>query len=311
MVVYAWAKHALLYWQPRQIATLTAQRRKPMRIHRTHLLGLLLSLILSLNTTAISANPEFGKETLIVRLGGYFSDFDTNVRLSGPNGGDKVNLEDILGLDSDQIVFRGGLAWRFAPRHRLVLDYVDFRRESTGTAEKSFTVDTEDETYEFAAGASVETNFDWRVVPITYSYAFYKTSDLELAGSAGIHWFKTNIGFAGEANVTPPGGSPSFVASAAESASGPLPVFGLQAGYALSKDWLLGTKIGWFGLDYDDYSGELWDLGVSTEYWFNENFGVGLGYSHYSIDIAVDNGEFETAVDYTYDGLNVYITIRY
>jgi hypothetical protein len=275
--------------------------------------GLLTAAALSLVTATAGASPGFGEDVFTVRAGGYFSDFDTNVRLSGPNGGDKVNLEDSLGLDSSQAVFRGGVSWRVAPRHRVVVEYLDFQRDALGAAERSFVIDTDDGTYEFEAGATLETEFDWQLVPVTYTYSFYKSTNLELAASAGIHWFRSKIGYKGSATVTPPGGSPGPVASASESesASGPLPVFGLQASYALSKNWFVGAKAGWFGLDYDDYSGELWDLGVSTEYWFSENFGAGVGYGYYSIDISVKDGDFETAADYTYDGLNVYVAFRY
>ena len=263
--------------------------------------------------TGVNAETAFGEETVVLRLGSYFSDFDTNVKLSGPNGGTGINLEDALGLDSDQAVFRGGIAWRIAPRHRLTLEYVDFNRESTGVSERDFTIDTDDGFYEFSAGATLTTHFDWRLIPITYTYSFYQTDNIELAGSLGVHWFKTSIGFAGEATVTPPGGVPTPVASTAEeeSASGPLPVFGLQGSYALTKQWFVGAKLGWFGLDYDDYSGELWDLGVSTEYWFSEHFGAGLGYSYYTIDLTVEDGDFETSADYTYSGLNAYIAVRF
>jgi hypothetical protein len=275
--------------------------------------ALLLVSIASLSATQANASPGFGDDVLTLRVGGYFSDFETNVRLSGPNGGDKVNLEDSLGLDPDQTVVRGGLTWRFAPRHRLVVEYVDFNRSSTGTAERNFVIDTEDGTYEFAAGATLNTNFDWTLTPITYTYSFYKTPKLELAGSAGIHWFRTSIGYEGAATVTPPGGVPSPVISAAESesASGPLPVFGLQAGYALTPQWIIGAKLGWFGLDYDDYSGELWDFGLTSEYWFSDHFGAGIGYSRYSIEITEDKDRYEAAIDYTYDGANVYIALRF
>lgn len=284
-----------------------------MKISCTRLYHRLAPVLLLSVAMGANAEPGFGEETIVVRLGGYFSDFDTNVKLSGPNGGTGINLEDALGLDSDQTVFRGGLAWRIAPRHRLTLEYVDFNRESTGISERDFTIDTDDGFYEFSAGASLTTNFDWRLIPLTYTYSFHKSDDLELAASAGIHWFKTRIGFAGEATVTPPGGVPTPVASTAEeeSASGPLPVFGLQGSYALTRNWFVGAKVGWFGLDYDDYSGELWDLGVTTEYWFSEYFGAGLGYSYYTIDLAVEDDGFKTSADYTYGGLNAYIAVRY
>jgi hypothetical protein len=276
-------------------------------------LSLFVASTLALGAGLAQANPGFGEETFSVRLGGYFSDFDTNVRLSGPNGGDKVNLEDTLGLDSDQTVFRGALSWRFAPRHRLEIGYLDFQRDSLGTAEKSFVIETEDGIYEFAGGAELKTNFDWRLIPINYTYSFYRTDNLEVSASAGVHWFESTIGYEGTATVTPPGGSPNPVAYAAEaeSASGPLPVFGLRADYALSTHWVIGARVGWFGLDYDDYSGELWDLGVSAEYWFSNNFGAGFGYSHYSIDVSEQDGAYTTGIDYTYDGVQVYVTYRY
>jgi len=99
---------------------------------------LLTAATLSLVTTMAGASPGFGEDVFTIRAGGYFSDFDTKVRLSGPNGGDRVNLEDALGLNSNQTVFRGDMSWRFAPRHRVVVEYVDFRREATGNAERSF-----------------------------------------------------------------------------------------------------------------------------------------------------------------------------
>lgn len=284
-----------------------------MKLLKSHVFALLTASVLPLGTGVAQANPGFGEEVFDIRLGGYFSEFDTNVKLSGPNGGDKVNLEDTLGLDSDQTVFRGSLSWRFAPRHRVEIGYVDFRRDALGTAEKSFVVETDDGTYEFAAGAELKTNFDWQLIPITYSYSFYRSDNLEVAASAGIHWFKSAIGYVGAATVTPPGGTPNPVASAAESesASGPLPVFGLRADYALSRNWIIGARAGWFGLDYDDYSGELWDLGVSTEYWFSNRFGAGIGYSHYSIDVTEQDGAFKKGVDYAYEGLQLYVTYRY
>jgi hypothetical protein len=116
------------------------------------------ALALALASTGAAAETAFGEETFVARLGGYFSEFDTNVKLSGPNGGDSINLEDALGLDSGQTVFRGSLAWRFAPRHRIELEYVDFRRDATGTSTRSFTVDTENGTYLFDVGATLETS---------------------------------------------------------------------------------------------------------------------------------------------------------
>lgn len=274
---------------------------------------LVLAFPLLLVSAGAGAGSAFGEETFVARLGTFVSDFDTNVRLSGPNGGDSVNLEDALGLDANQTTFNGQVVWRFAPRHRLQVGYLDFQRDAASTAQRDFTVDTDDGTYEFSAGATIETEFDWSLIPITYAYSFYKTDTLEMAGSIGVHWFDAKIGFAGSATVTPPGGVPGVVAAAAtaETASGPLPVLGLEANYAVAENWRLGARAGWFGLDYDEYSGELIDLGLSAEYWFSDHFGAGLGYSYYSIEITESKDAYRIGADYTYQGVQAYITVRY
>ena len=268
---------------------------------------------LCLGSAVAVADTSFGKETFSAELGVFLSDFDTDVELTGPRGGDSINLEDALGLESSLSAFSGSLGWRFAPRHRLTASYIRFDREATSAADRTFTVDTNRGTYTFNAGATVTTTFDWELIPVTYAYSFYKTDDLEIAASAGVHWFNFKTGFSGNATVTPPNGSPGPVASAAavESTSGPLPVLGLQADFALSEKWTIGAHAGWFGLDYDQYSGELIDLGIGAEYWISDNFSAGLRYSYFNIDISVSDGPYSVGADYAYQGLQAYVGLRY
>lgn len=256
---------------------------------------------------------DFGEETVSGKLGAFLSDFDTTATLSGPNGGTEIDLEDALGLDGQQTTFRGELGWRFAPRHRVFLGYYNFERNSIGTSSNSFTVDTPDGTYVFDANATITTEFDWRLIPISYAYSFYKTKDLELSGSLGVHWFDAKIGFTGSATVTPPGGVPAPVVSAAEAetASGPLPVFGVQAQYAVTPRWVVGGHLQYFGLDYGEYSGDLLDARLDAEYWFTDNFSAGLGYTWYNIDFEKENGPYKVGVDYRYAGLEAYVGFRF
>jgi hypothetical protein len=264
-------------------------------------------------SSLVQAEIGFGQETFNLRLGGFLSDFDTAVKLSGPGGGTQVDLEDTRGLEDDQAVFRGEATWRFAPRHRVSFGYYGFERDAINSSSDGFTVDTPDGSFEFDANVSIRSEFDWTLVPVTYSYSFYKTEAWELAGSLGVHWFDTRIGFSGSATVTPPGGVPAPVASASEveSASGPLPVIGIQAEYAISSRWRFGARLQYFGLDYDDYSGDLTDIQLRTEYWFNDNFGAGIGYTWYDIDFAKENGPYELGVEYSYDGLEGYVAFRF
>jgi hypothetical protein len=186
----------------------------------------LLACALSIQTPITLAGTGFGEDTVNIRLGAFLSDFDTQVALKGPAGnGMEVDLEDALGLEPDQLSFRGDLMWRFAPRHRVILGYYSFDRSNSGTVQQDFTWEfTNGDQIDFTVGTAVNSTFDWTLVPVSYAYSFYKTDKLELAGQLGIHWFDLSVGVAGDANVN--GGTVTTFVAESESASGPLPVFG-------------------------------------------------------------------------------------
>ena len=261
-------------------------------------------------SAATHAAPRFGEETLALELGGFLSDFDTEVALKGPNGGGSIDLEDELGFDSDQSTFRGELAWRFAPRHRLILGYYNFDRSASGAAEDQIVIDDPDNgLIEIDVGVSVKSDFDWELIPVSYAYSFYKTEATEVAASLGVHWVSTSLGAKGRFTLN---GESNTLVAQSESVSGPLPIIGLEADHAITENWHVGAQAQYFTLDYDDYSGDLLDLRLQTEYWFAKNFGAGVGYTWYSIDLTVDKGKgYKLIGDFDYGGLEAYLTFRF
>jgi len=271
---------------------------------------LFLGISLLLYGAATVAAPRFGEDTLNLRLGAFLSDFDTEVSLTGPEGGAGIDLEDDLGFDSDQTSFRGELMWRFAPRHRVILGYYRFDRSSTSAVEGAIEIDDPDQgLIEIDAGVVADSEMDWQLIPVSYAYSFYKNEKFEAAASLGVHWVDLRFAIDGTATLN---GTPNQFVSESESASGPLPVFGLLADYALTPRWLVGAHAQYFTLDYDDYSGDLLDLRIQTEYWITDNVGAGLGYTWYDIGVDFDEGKgYELGLDYTYRGLEAYLAIRF
>jgi len=257
------------------------------------------------------SEPRFGEETLKLQLGGFLSDFDTEIGLTGPLGGDSsINLEDDLGFDSDYEAFRGELIWRFAPRHRLFVGYYDFARDSNKTAQRQIEINDPDQGLIIIdAGASINSYLDWSLIPIRYAYSFVKNDKLEVAGTLGAHWVDLEFGIAGQATVN---GNPLAFITQSEAASGPLPVFGLRADYALSSRWIIGGHAEFFSLDFEDYSGGLADLRAQAEYWFTDNVGAGLAFTWYEVNLEYDLGsDFALTADYSYSGPEAYFTVRF
>lgn len=222
---------------------------------------------------------------------------------AGSRGADKVKHDDA------QTSFRGNLTWRFADRHALGIGYYSFSRSDIGVIEESFVVDTEDQTLEFVGSAVIQSQFDWELVPVTYAYSFILTDRLETSASFGLHWASTTVAFAGEAFVD--GSSVAQGASERESVSAPLPVLGLSLNYALTPRWFFGSHFQYFGLDYEDFSGDLVDLRLTTTYWFGKRFGAGVGYTWYDIDFDEDDGVHQFSFDYRYNGLEAFLHFRF
>lgn len=268
----------------------------------------ILSLGGALPALAEQTSP-FAEHKFVIEAGVFLSDFDTSVKLAGPDGGTDIRLEDDLGLDDDQTSFRARMDWRFADRHRLILGYYRFDRTARGSASRTFTIDTANQTLEFEAGVDVRSEFDWQLIPISYAYSFVLTDRLEAAASVGVHWANAKVGFEGEAFVN---GNPVLqLAAESETASAPLPVFGLELSFAVTPRWIVGTQGQYFGLDYKDYSGNLTDIRLKTEYRFGNALGIGLGYTWYDIDFSEDNGSYSYDINYEYDGLEAYLNFRF
>jgi hypothetical protein len=254
------------------------------------------------------AESPWASERFTLELGTFLSDFDTTVALRGPNDGRELDLEDELGLDSDQTTFRGRAIWRVRPRHRVRLDYYAFDRSARATADRSFVLETEDQRLEFDAGAVVATEFDWQLVPLTYAYSFVQSERTELAGSVGVHWAKARVAFGGRATIN---GQTVGAASESESTSAPLPVVGLDGSYRITDRWRAVGHAQYLGLEYGDFEGRLLDVRVGTEYRFFDRLGLGLAYTWYDIDLTVSEGPFEFELEYGYSGLETFLSYTF
>lgn len=273
--------------------------------------GIRLAMAFTVAATvpAHAAEPWWAERALTVEAGAFIGEFDTRVRLHGPSVGDWVNLEDSLGLDSDQTTFRGELCWRFAPRHRVSVGYYEFDRHSDASAGRSFVIETEGQQLRFDAGIDLSTEFDWRLAPIIYTYSFILTDRTEVAASIGAHWLDAKVGYSGSAHVN--GNPVSEGAGESETASAPLPVLGLEAAFAATPRLRVGARAQYFGLDYGDYSGRLTDVRLQAEFQAIRWLGIGLAYTWYDIDFSRDDGEFEASLDFDYAGPGAFLTLSF
>jgi len=251
-----------------------------------------------------------GEETFKIGLGAFLPAFNSSLQINNStlNLGDNIDLENDLGLDKEETVFWASGMWRFAANHRLSVSYFQFSRNAVATALRDITIDEET----FPAGATLRTSFKFQSVPITYHYSFIKSAQHELAGTFGLHWNTIDIDVNGDAFV---GGGGSVDGRARAEAEAPLPLFGVSYFYHSSKQWTSGIHGEVFALDLNDsivsFSGTLFNVRASTEYWLYNNVGVGFALNWFSMDVDVEDSDWQGGIDYEYIGPQVYANVRF
>jgi hypothetical protein len=251
-------------------------------------------------------NP--GEETFTISGGVFLPSFDTSAQVDTSLGiGTGVNLEDDLGLTSDETIFWGDASWRFARKHRLTLAYFGFTRDASAVANRELTIG--DET--FPVGAGLSTEFKLQIVPIAYTYSFMNEDKYEFGASLGVHWYTMELSVLGSASLN--NLDADFSVSA--DANAPMPLLGLFFDYYFTPKWSAGLHGQFFALDLDDdtfsFSGSVVNLRLNTEYWVFNNLGLGVAVNWFKLDVDLDDSDWKGSVDYEYWGPQIYATIRF
>ena len=252
--------------------------------------GVLLA-VLTTASMPVAADPW--SNALEIRGGAVVMAIDSSFRVDSRSlgKGTTIDAEDDLGLDDDDSVFRGELAWRFARRHKISAGYMDLSRDARTVTEEEYQVGD----VVFPAGVPVATDFDLSLVDFSYSYSLVQTDRFEIAPLVGVYWLDFDVEVRSDALGLREGDSEEL----------PLPTFGARAVYQLSPSWRLMGNAQYFSISYDDYDGEIIELGAGVEWNVWSRLSLGAGYSR--IDLDVENKKSNGGRgEYVYDGLWVY-----
>lgn len=270
---------------------------------KQQLLGLLFGSILS--TTAYAAggaiNPILD-DPFTFRLGATY--LDAEGTFSSTIDGeptDNLSTSD-LGIDDGSTQPYFAFRWRFTDRWRLMFDY--FGLDNDGGVRKDF-----DELLfgkiEAKGFLAVDTDFKTDFYITQVGYSFLKNERGELGVGAGLHIvdFDVSLKVSGEIN-----GISGSTQSASTNLTVPLPNILGYGTYAFTPRLSLDGSIGWFSLDYNDYSGNLMVLAANLEYRLTDHFGIGVGYNYIDMDLTIDQSRREDNYDLEYNGPVLYVS---
>jgi hypothetical protein len=277
----------------------------------------LMASLFILQGTAMASEGGWGpgQDRWKFQLGGYFPSINSDMQIE-INDTD-IDLEEKLGLDENDALWRVDGYWRFARKHRLKFGYYGFDREASKSLVEDLTIGDE----VWYAGAFVKTDWTMDYYTLSYLYSFYQGEKWEIAGYLGAYWVRLKVALALAAALDrpplgnlPPGGPEDLLIGdrvESESFEGPLPLLGLSFDYYITPKWMASFKAGYFQLSIDQFKGRLLNLGANIEYQFTRMFGLGLGYDSFNLNLeAEEKGSF-AGVDYRYHGVQVYGILRF
>jgi hypothetical protein len=252
------------------------------------------------STTA--ANGEYYKNVsrrLSVGVGIGYERFDTNFKFTDKSSGRSVyvDAEGTLGLPDAQTVPMLYGYWRASEKHGIGFRFFQINREAT-----LFAVDENlgDLTLTGKATFSDKARFYY----VSYNYTAYQDTRSYVFLSLGLYGLDLKYRLDATGNISfrgVPIASGTYSQEVRQFA--PLPLIGIDAWFALTPKWALGTRVSLIGGKYEDISAFVVETSVRGKYAFNRNLGLyfGINYFQGEVDINEDNQRAE--ISYGFDGV--------
>jgi hypothetical protein len=228
-------------------------------------------LTLALITTLAHADDYMSPtdERVRLSLGFMHVTSTTNLRLDSSAGvpGTEVNAEHVLGLDGSDFEPKFQAMVRVGERHRLRFDY--FTLDRTGNATLGAPIVFRDVVLQISD--PVQTNLSLRTLGINYEYSFIHREKFELAATVGIN--DTDV--SARARVF----TQTRHVNQTEDQAGPVPTFGLDSTYVLSKRFYVDARAQYFKIAVAHVTGSLGFYELAALYRLRPNVAFGLGYT--------------------------------
>ncbi len=267
-----------------QIARLSGLGRTLLETMTASILALLFAM------PAAAQQSSTIDDKFSVSLGVFLTDRGTRTSVDGdvPDSGTDVDLENTLGFDKSDTVFRIDGYYRFNEKHRIDFSAFDLSRVASKQIDTEFEWDGE----VYPVDALVNASLDLKIYKLSYTWSFMRRQDWYLGLTGGLYVLDIGTSI-GEASL----GQRSSGGTTA-----PLPVFGFRGQYDFSENWAFRGSAEFFALDYGNYSGNLSDLYLGVDYRFSKHASVGVGINSVRLDVGVDETNFNGDLDWRYDG---------
>jgi hypothetical protein len=280
-----------------------------MRDHEGNLVmyanHLLLCLLLIAGTNLVYAqepgdvHPSL-TEKFVLDVGMFFPSrsFEINVDGSIAGANPNIDFEDEFGLNRSDETFAIEFGWRFGKKWSLLTQYF----ESSGSRSAVLDEDIEWNDVVFGQGSNAAAGQEFSVLRVFFGRQFATSERHDFGIGAGLHWLEIGAFIEGDILVS---GAPNEFRRESVRAEFPLPNVGAWYKYSLSPKWAFRARFDYLSANIDDYNGSLVNASLGFNYRMFENFGLGLSYNAFELDLGITRDDWRGDVTSRYEGLYV------
>jgi hypothetical protein len=256
--------------------------------------------LLATPLTSQAAEETWKKDRFFVGIGLYRPNIDTEIRVDDAAtgiSGTLLNLEDDLDLSDRKTQLTLDAHFRFAKRHAIEFEYVKLKREDESNI--GFQINFDDEV--FVIDEDIRTTFKTEVSRLAYRFSFLNNEKHELSAAIGLHVTDLTVGL-------------NLVDETDEQfndVTAPLPTLGAAWKYHFNDQWTFHIRGEWLDIEIDEVEGKL-TAGLAEVTWYPwRNFGFGLGYHIWDLNVDATEDDLTGSVQYRYDGPKLNLNVRF
>jgi hypothetical protein len=249
-----------------------------------------------------AANTEgvhpYLSDKYFVDVGVFWPDRRLRMSVNGSAGeiNEPIEFEENLKLKKADDIFSAEFGWRFTEKWRLIGQHF----ESGGDTSWVLDEDIEWQDVIFQAGTRASGGAEFTLLRVFFARDFNVGKRHEFGLGAGIHWLDISAYIEGTILIE---SGESAYAKESVGISAPLPNIGTWYNYSLSDRWALTSRLDFFSADIGRYDGTMANFSIGFNYQVARNFGLGLNYNYFDLDVGINKSNWTGRVETSYEGI--------
>ncbi|MGI9531825.1 hypothetical protein [Lutimonas sp.] len=209
--------------------------------------------------------------------------------------GEDIDFGRTFDFNDNQATFFFNGEWRWNKKWRLTGEYFAVNNASRVTLDRDIVLDN----ITFEEGTFVRGGVEFALFRVFVGRTISTGPKHSLGAGLGVHM--VNIGAFLEGEVRTDQGDKEFRAPRTSFLI-PLPNLGAWYHWAPTPKWAVSTRLDYFGISIDKYSGGLWNIAPGLKYQIIQNFGVGLDYRFFFLNAKVSDDLWQGEFDMNFSG---------